>query len=412
MLSPLCQNRWMSDRQSRGEFLALMAAASATIAIAIDAMLPAFAAVREHFGLAATSSDAALIITFFMAGIGIGQFGYGPLADRFGRKPVFMAGLAIYVVAGLATATAPSLGFLLVGRFLWGLGAAGPRVVAQAMLRDRFKGDSLARALAIILTIFLIVPTIAPVLGQLILQLGSWRYTFAVGPLFGLIVGLWSTRVTETLDESKRRELDIRSIARTTIEVLRTRSALGNTVALLAMTAAFLPYLASSERMYGEIYGRGDQFFAWFALTSVVMAGFTLTTSRVVARFGTRRTTMSVLGLLVGVAAINVLVTHRADGVPAFAFFVVATVLLVSLNTALTPLLTSRALDEVGHIAGTAASTIGGITLIGGSLLSPIVDGAIARTVTPFAVAHLAFGAIALAAAVLTNKRTARAASA
>ena len=411
MLSALCQNRWMTDRQSRGEFLALMAAASATIAIAIDAMLPAFAAVREQFGLATTSSDAALIITFFMVGVGVGQFVYGPLADRFGRKPVFMAGLALYVVAGFATAFAPSLGVLLGGRFLWGLGAAGPRVVAQAMLRDRFKGDPLARALAIILTIFLIVPTIAPVLGQLILQLGSWRYTFAVGPFFGLVVGLWSTRVTETLDESNRRDLDFRSIARSTLEVMRTPSALGNTFALFAMTAAFLPYLGSSERMYGEIYGRGNQFFAWFALTSVAMAGFTLTTSRIVTRLGTRRTTMSVLVLLVGVAAVNVVVTHRANGVPGFVFFVIATVLLVSLNTALTPLLTSRALDDVGHIAGTAASTIGGITLIGGSLLSPIVDGAIAGSVTPFAVAHLVFGAIALTATMLTDKRTAKEAS-
>jgi DHA1 family bicyclomycin/chloramphenicol resistance-like MFS transporter len=394
----------MLKQQSRGEFLALMAAASATIAIAIDAMLPAFADVREHFGLDATSSDVALIITVFMGGIGVGQFIYGPLADRFGRKPVFMVGLAIYVVAGFATAFAPSLGALLVGRFLWGLGAAGPRVVSHAMLRDRFKGDVLARAMAIILTVFLIVPTLAPALGQALLQLGSWRYTFAVGPVFGTLVALWSTRVSESLDESMRLSLDLRSIGRSVAEVFRTRTALGNTIASMMLTAAFLPYLASSERMYGEIYDRGSQFFIWFAAASVVMAGFTLATIWMVKRLGTKRTTMAALGLLVMVSAANVIGTQAAAGVPTFAFFFLATTLMVSLNTALTPLLGSRALHDVGHIAGTAASTIGAISFIGASLLSPLVDTAIEATVTPFAIGSLAFSVVAAGSAMWADR--------
>ena len=187
-------------RQGMREFLALMAAASATVAIAIDAMLPAFGTLRDYLGLASDSSSVALVVTFFMAGIGVGQLIYGPLADRFGRKPVFLAGLVAYTVAGLTATVATSLGGLLVARFFWGLGAAGPRVVAQAILRDRLRGDALARAMAVILAIFMIVPTLAPMIGQALLQLGSWRYTFAVGPVFGILVMLWSTRLEETLD--------------------------------------------------------------------------------------------------------------------------------------------------------------------------------------------------------------------
>ncbi|HSF84207.1 MAG TPA: MFS transporter [Acidimicrobiia bacterium] len=394
----------MQERQRRGEFLALMAAATATIAIAIDAMLPAFGDVRTHFGLSATASETALIITVFMGGLGIGQVVYGPLADRFGRKPIFMAGLLLYVVAGFATALAPSLELLIAGRFLWGIGAAGPRVVSQAMLRDRFRGDELARAMAVILTMFLIVPTVAPALGQAILALGSWRFTFAVGPVFATLVALWSTRVTESLDPSQRRPLDLRSIGRGVGEVLGTRSAAGNTVALTAMFAAFLPYLASGERMYGEIYDRGEQFFLWFAATSIVMAGFTLGISRVVDRRGTRRTTRGVLVLLVGVALVNVIGTVAAAGVPSFAFFFIATTLLVALNTALSPLLTSRALHDVGHVAGTAASTMGAISFVGSSLLSPIVDGAIATMITPFAVGYLIFALVAAVAAAWADR--------
>lgn len=381
-----------------------MAAASATIAIAIDAMLPAFADVREFFELPATSSDIALIISVFMAGIGFGQFIYGPLADRFGRKPVFMTGLMLYVVAGFATTFASSLDQLLIGRFFWGLGAAGPRVVSQAMLRDRFKGDELARAMAIILTVFLIVPTLAPILGQALLELGQWRYTFAVGPVFATIVALWSTRAAESLAIDKRRAIDIRSIGRAVIEVLRTPSAFGNTLAIMMMTAAFLPYLASSERMYGEVYGRGSEFFLWFAATSIVMAGFTMAAAKLVKRFGTKRTTIGLLSLLVVASGINLLVTDSAGGVPSFAFFFVSTTIVVSLNTALSPLLGSRALNDVGHIAGTAASTIGGISFLGAALLSPLVDGAIHDTITPFAAACFAFSVAALAFAFLADR--------
>ena len=383
-----------------------MAAASATVAISIDAMLPAFSDVRDYLGLSADSSSVALIVTVFFAGLGIGQFVYGPLADRFGRKPVFMAGLLLYVVAGFATTIATSLGWLLIGRFFWGLGAAGPRIVSQALLRDRFRGDTLARAMAIIVTVFLIVPTLAPVLGQALLQFGSWRYTFAVGPVFGVIVALWSTRLTETLDPGDRRSIDVRSLVRTVGMILATRRTLGNALALMLMSAAFLPYLGSSERMCGEIYDHGDTFFLWFAASSVVMAGFTFLSARVVRRIGTRRTTVWIFALLLSVATANLAITIGSGGVPAFGVFVVATILMISLQTALSPLLTSGALDEVGHVAGTAASTIGVISLLGGAMLSPFVDGAIGSTVTPFAAGFLVFSMGASVAAAWANTRT------
>src|SRR5680860_155303 len=398
------RENWRAGGQGRREFLVLMAAASATVAISIDAMLPAFSEVREYLGLPSDSSSVALIVTVFFVGLGVGQFVYGPLADRFGRKPVFMVGLVLYAVAGFATTLATSLGWLLVGRFFWGLGAAGPRIVSQALLRDRFRGDDLARAMAIILTVFLIVPTLAPILGHTLLRFGSWRYTFAVGPVFGVIVALWSTRLSESLDPSDRRPLDLRSLARTFGAILMNRRTLGNAIALMVMSAAFLPSLGSAATMYGDIYGRADTFFLWFALGAVVMAGFTLTSAWLVRRVGAHRSTAWVFGLLVTVAAVNLAVTVSSDGVPAFAFFVVATTLLISLETALTPMLTSSALEEVGHAAGTAASTIGVISLLGGALLSSLVDSAIRTTVTPFATGFFVFSLVAAFAVTWANQ--------
>ena len=164
--------------------------------------------------------------------------------------------------------------------------------------------------MAIIVTVFLIVPTLAPVLGQTLLQLGSWRYTFAVGPVFGLIVALWSTKAHRVASSRAiAAPIDVRSLARTVGEILRTRRTLGNALALMFISAAFLPYLGSSERMYGEIYGRGDTFFLWFAISSVVMAGFTLLSARVVRRIGARRTTAGAFVLLLVVAVANVAIT-------------------------------------------------------------------------------------------------------
>jgi DHA1 family bicyclomycin/chloramphenicol resistance-like MFS transporter len=221
-----------------------------------------------------------------------------------------------------------------------------------------------------------------------------------------LIVALWSTRLTESLRPSDRRPIDVRSLARTVGEILRTRRTLGNALALMFISAAFLPYLGSSERMYGEIYGRGDTFFLWFAISSVVMAGFTLLSARAVRRIGARRTTAGAFILLLVVAVANVAITIGSDGVPAFALFVVGTILVISLQTALTPLLTSGALDEVGQVAGTAASMIGVISLLGGAMLSPLVDGAIGVTVTPLAVGFLVFSVTAAVAATWANRRS------
>ena len=380
-----------------------MAAATATVAISIDAMLPAFAGLRDYLGLPSDSSSIALVVTVFFAGLGIGQFIYGPLADRFGRKPVFLAGLILYAAAGFATTLATSLTWILLGRFFWGLGAAGPRIVSQALLRDRFRGDALARAMAVIVTVFLIVPTLAPILGQTLLRFGSWRYTFAVGPVFGLLVALWSARLTETLRPGDRRPINLRALAKTVGKILMTRRTVGNAIALMVMSAAFLPYLGSSERMYGEIYDHGDTFFLFFASSAIVMAGFTLVSARLVTLIGTRRTMAGVFILLVVASAVNLLITVTSDGVPAFVFFFLATTLLISLQTSLSPLLTSGALDEVGYAAGTAASTIGVISLLGGAMLSPIIDSAIGATITPFAVGFFVFSLLAAIAAGWAN---------
>lgn len=389
----------------RSEFLALMAAATAVTAIAIDAMLPALGDVRTHFGLGDNPADSALIVSIFILGLGIGQIIYGPLSDRYGRKPILALGLTIYIVAGMATTFAPTFELLLLGRFIWGLGSAGPRIVAQAILRDRFSGDALARAMAIMFAIFLVVPTVAPLIGQLVLNLGSWRYTFAVGPVFAVGVFLWTTRLEETLPPEARRSIAPRELAAAISTVFKTPTALGNMIALTALSAAFLPYLASSERIYSLIYDRGGQFFFWFSLNAGILALFTLSSGWIVGRLGSDRTAKLLLTSLFVASATYLAITMVSDGVPGFFVFYLMTTVVVGLGAGARPMLTSQALDDVGHIAGTAASLIGAVTLAGGSILSRFIDEAIDDTITPFVSGFLIASVIAIAANTWARSR-------
>ncbi len=385
-------------RQSRGEFVALLASITATVALAIDTMLPALADVREEFGLPPESTDVALIITVFFLGLGFGQFVYGPLSDRFGRRPILLASMGIYVLVGFGTALAPSLPVILALRFFWGVAAAGPRVVALAIVRDRFSGDQMAKVMSIMMAIFLIVPAVAPFLGQLALRFGSWRTTFGLPTVVTGLLVIWVMRVEESLPADKRRRLDPSGIWAATKEVLTTRQTLGPTLALTFALSAFLPYLASGERIYGQIYGEAERFPMWFAISSGVTATAAITASRTVERVGSSRLLRLALSTFTGSASLLTIGALVSDGVPPFwLFFLLMSTILASFAVALA-LLNSIAMEPMGHIAGTASATIGTVSFVIASLLSSIVDRAIGDSITPFAAAFVGYALLAILA--------------
>ena len=401
---PLAVSTETGFRMKRGEFLALMAAAMATTAIAIDVMLPAFSAVREEFGLD-NPAQPGLIVSVFMMALGIGQLIYGPLADRFGRKPVLTAGLLLYIGAGVAATLAPTFELLLAARVVWGLGAASPRIVSRAILRDRYRGDELSRAMSFVVAIFLVVPAIAPLIGQLVLSVGTWRWTFAVGPTFALIVLVWSSRLPETLPSEERVSIRPSVLARSIGTVFTTPSALAGLISLTALFAAFLPFLSALERMFDLIYGRQAEFAFWFGLAGAILAGVTLFTARLVRLMGTDRTMTMWLSVLLGSSVALVLVSLSTGGVPGFYLFYGLVLIVVSADGALVPLLTSQSLEDVGHIAGTATSTIGAVSLFGGSILATLIDRSIQDTVTPLGIGYLVATLVAISATVWVRRQ-------
>lgn len=161
------------------EFVAILAAISATTALGIDMALPAFGEIRAGLGLAPASPRVALTVTLYFLGLSSAQMLYGPFADRFGRKPVLYFGLGLYGLGALGSALAPTFEILLLSRFVWGVGAAGPRALTLAIGRDLYDGDRLARILALAAAVFMVVPALAPLLGQGVLALSSWRWVMA-----------------------------------------------------------------------------------------------------------------------------------------------------------------------------------------------------------------------------------------
>ena len=209
------------------EFIAFTALLTSAVALSIDMLLPAFSDLRLDFSLAEDSNLPALTITCLFIGMAIGTPIYGPLADTFGRIRILQIGIFLFAIGAIGSTFAPNFSFLLISRVIWGFGCAAPRSLAQAMVRDRFEGDEMARVMGIIQTVFFAGPVLAPLIGHLLLQIGSWRLTMAFGLATAIAMWIWSFRIPESLTENKKRALTFESLRTGVNAVCRNRTTVG-----------------------------------------------------------------------------------------------------------------------------------------------------------------------------------------
>lgn len=362
----------------------MISAIMALTAVAIDLMLPAFDEIRDTFGLRDGSADTGRVVTSFFFGLAVAHLAYGPLTDRFGRKRVLYLGMSIYVVGAVGSAVAPTFGLLLVSRFVWGVGAAGARVVATAIVRDRFEGEVMAKAMSQIMAVFVLVPVFAPALGAGIVSVLPWQAAFWFCVVFAAAVGFWSLRLPETLDAGQRRPLSVESTGRGFVEVARTRVTGGYTIASVFLQGIMTVYLATSEAIISDIFGRRGQFPVIFG---AVAAGFglaALVNGRLVQRFGIDRVVAVGFAWMLSLSALLVVETLGANE-PSFWLFMPTLGLLLASFMFLMPNLNSAAMDPVGHLAGTASALTGAVRLAGGAALGTVISGQITDSVRPFA---------------------------
>lgn len=383
--------------RSEAGVVAFLGFTGALLAIGIDAALPAFDDIRAEFSLADGSGEVSLVVTAYFLGMAIGQLPMGPLSDRFGRRPLLLGSLALYMVGALGASLAPSFGLLLASRFVWGIGAAGPAVIANAIARDLYTGDQMARVLSLTMAVFLIGPTVAPLIGEALLLTGVWQLVFLVGAALAIVGVTWTVRFGETLPDDRRRPIDPGAIGRALRTTLTTRASLGYILAMVFSYAAFFVFLGSSQPIVDEVYGRPGWFAATFGGVSAINGFCVWQASRQMHRIGATRLALFAYVINLGAYAVMLTVALGTDGVPAFLVWAGLVTVTSTSGTIVSTTAISLALQPMERIAGTAAALRGTFTLGFGSVLASLVDRQIVDTITPMAVGGVLYCSIGFA---------------
>ena len=382
-----------------GEFVPLIALLMALVALSIDAMLPALPAIGNDLG-AAQRNDVQLVVTALFLGLGFGQLLFGPLSDFIGRKPAIGAGLALFMAGCVVSILAPTFESMLAGRVLQGIGVAAPRIVTVALVRDQYEGRQMARIMSFAMAVFILVPTVAPALGQGILLVADWRAIFITILATAAIAGLWlALRQPETLPAARRVRFSLRALARSAVEVLRNRQAVGYTVAVGFAFSPFVAYLSTAQQIFQDAYGVGPLFPVYFGALALAFGVTALVNGHLVMRYGMRR--------LSSVAAIVATVVSLAAWAGSFAYdgllplwmFVVSLMFVFGSVGLLFGNLNALAMQPLGHIAGVGAALVALIsTLISvplGGLIGYAFDGTLYALLGSFALFGAGtFGAI------------------
>ncbi len=383
--------------KSRGEFIALIALMMSLVAMAIDAMLPALAAIGTDLKVA-DINDTQLVVSAIFLGLAIAQLVFGPIADSWGRRPAVHLGFGLFLAGAAVSLLAPTFEVMLFGRFLQGIGAAGPKIVSVAIVRDQFSGPVMARIMSTIMAVFIVVPALAPAAGQAVLAVADWRAIFGLLLVQGGVAWLWfAARQPETLADDKRMPLSLRRIGMAAWETCRNRISLGFTIAAGIVFGAFLGYLNSAQLIFQEQYGVGEAFPLYFGGLALVLGAASVVNAKLVERVGIRKMSARALLALSVVSASFSVVATLLDGAPdlwLFMLFLSAAFFCVGM---LFGNFNALAMEPLGHIAGTAAAVIASLSTFISLGLGLAIGRAFDGTVLPLVYGFLALSIGALA---------------
>ncbi|HMO08300.1 MAG TPA: MFS transporter [Paracoccaceae bacterium] len=369
------------------EFVAMIAMLIATIAFSIDAMLPALPEIAAEL-TPASPNRAQLIITSFVLGIGLGTLVAGPLSDSFGRRRVIVAGSVLYCLGAAAAWAAPTLDTVLAARIVKGLGAAAPRVVSLALVRDIHSGRQMARVVSFAMMVFTLVPAAAPLLGSVIIAAAGWRAIFAAFIGFSILSVLWLTvRQPETLPPEARRPLGFAPLLAALREVLGHASVRRAILVQALCFGALFGTLSSTQQIFDTTFGRGAEFPWWFALIALVAGSASLLNASLVVRLGMRRMVIVTLAVQAAVSAAMAGMMVAGAWPPALAFpaYVVWTTSVFFMAGLTLGNLNAIALEPMGHVAGMAASVTGALATVAGVALAAPLGLAFDGTPVPLA---------------------------
>jgi DHA1 family bicyclomycin/chloramphenicol resistance-like MFS transporter len=384
------------------EFVALVALLQALHAFAIDAMLPGLGVLATELGETVINRRQ-LVVGAFLIGMGVGSLVPGSLADRFGRKPVLLGCIGAYIVLSLVSALVTSLETLIAIRFVQGLASAGLSVLPGAIIRDRFEGDRMARLQSLVSVVFMVVPMIAPSLGQAILLFAGWRWIFGLMALLGLAMFGWvAIRMPETLHPEFRQSLGPRAIARNMKTTLLDRSSIGYVLSSALILGVGWGFIQSCQQLVAEHFGAGEMFPLVFGGMALAMAASNFTNSRIVERFGARRVSHAALLSFIAVTLVHLVVARSGSEV--LWQFALAQTLCMMLMGFTGANFGSIALQPFARIAGAASSVQAFVRLVLASLIGWVVGQAYDQTAIPFVSSQVAAGLAALALVLFSER--------
>ena len=385
------------------EFTILIALIISLVALAIDAMLPALPLIAGDLGVS-DLNDSQYVISVFFAGLAIGQLVFGPMSDSLGRRSAIIAGFVLFAFGCMLSVVAASFETMLLGRLLQGIGAAGPRIVSVALVRDRFKGREMARVMSFVMTVFILVPVFAPAIGQLVLALASWRAIFVLFLMMVLLlVGWFWLRQPETLPREKRIRFSLLQLLLDARAIFRIRAAFGYTLTMGFSFGAFVAYLSGSQQIFQVQYALQDLFPLYFGILACAIGCASLLNARLVMRFGMRRLSRYALWGICLLSMPFFLYAWMQHGHPPLYLLMAYLLPLFFCFGVLFGNLNALAMEPLGHIAGLGSALIGSVSTLMSVLFGVLIAAAYDQTVLPLVAGFGLLGLASLATMYWTD---------
>ncbi|MEQ8405552.1 MAG: multidrug effflux MFS transporter [Oceanicaulis sp.] len=383
------------------ELIAMVGALMGLNALSIDIFLPALGEIGEALG--APGNDRQLVITAYVFGFGIAQLAFGPLTDALGRRNVLLFALAAYLVSTVICVMAPTMGLMIAARALQGVAAAATRVIAVALVRDLVSGRRMAEIMSFAMTVFMVVPILAPGIGQAILSFGDWHAIFAVLFVLAAALAVWMwLRLPETLQPADRIGLQFRAAADNYLTAAANRQSAGYIAAAAFIFGALFAFIATSEQIIAELYGLEAWFALAFGAVAAGLAAANILNARIVGRLGMRRISHTALAAFVVVNAIHLAVALA--GQPPFWLYFTLLSAAMMLFAMMGSNFSSLVMEPAGKRAGTAAALYGAVTSMSGAVLGSFIGQLYDGTVVPLIAGLLAMGAAAFVVVAWAEK--------
>lgn len=383
------------------EFITLVALLMALVSVTINMLLPAFHSITTDFQLK-DKNQIQLSISLLYLGLGISQLFYGALSDSIGRKPTIYIGLVLFIFGCIISYQSNNLNTLLLGQITQGLGLGAPRVMSVAIVRDKFEGNQMAKAMSFVMVIYILTPTISPILGKSIIMVSNWRILFVIYILFGVIIFLlFKNRMPETLRKEKQKDFTLKYVIKAASEIFRNKKSMSYIIILGLYSGVFIAYLNLSQSIFEFQYHLEEHYPYYFAFLALSIGLASFINGKLVNKLGMERLSKTAIVSNIFIVLPFLIINYFI--IPPFWMFVVFMFVQLFGYGLLIGNLSALAMQPLGHIAGLGASITGAISTLISVPLSIFIGSFYNNSTLPIAVGFLVVGIISILIFNFTN---------